>query len=61
MLLCMMLNVYAEDNNGDDDSYGDNNDNVCSLFALIVTFTVETPPIQKTRVFWARQTKTSKK
>ena len=52
MLSCMMLIAYAEDNNGDEDTYGDNNDNdnvapCCPC--CYVTF--ETPPIQKLSCF----------
>ena len=52
MLCCMMWIVYAEDIKGDDDTYGDNNDNdnvarCCPC--CYVTF--ETPPIQKNSRF----------
>ena len=55
MLFCMKLIVYAEDNKGDDDTYGDNNgnDNVapCCLCCYV---TFETSPIHKHSCFLAK-------
>ena len=52
MLSGMMLIAFAEDNHGDDDTYGDNNDNdnvAARCPYCYVTF--ETPPIQQHSCF----------
>ena len=52
MLYCMMLIVYVEVYTGDDDTYGDNNDNdnvaPCCPYCCV---TFKTPPIQKHSCF----------
>ena len=63
VVFCMMLRmliVYAKDNHGDDDTYGENNDNDnVAPWCPCCYVTFEMPPIQKSRVLWALRTETS--
>ena len=58
--MLMSLLVHAEDTDCDDDNYDDNNDNdavapCCCCFPVIYL----PAPLQKSRVLWAFQAKTS--